>query len=160
MLRTASEVAASYVNSLDRKRRDLHIIRDMVDEALAILANGRDLSAFGELLHEAWLVKRGLAAAISNPRVDAIYEEARRAGAVGGKLTGAGGGGFMLLFAPPERQTRIQARLPQLLAIPFKFDFAGSQIIFIDRERDYPSEEALRDRHAIGALAELDGSKA
>jgi D-glycero-alpha-D-manno-heptose-7-phosphate kinase len=160
IVRTASDVASSYVSDLDNKRRDLRIIRDMVDEALAILASGRDLREFGELLHESWLVKRGMAKAISNPRVDEIYEDARRAGALGGKLTGAGGGGFMLLFAPPERHAQIRAHLPRLLAVPFKFDFAGSQIIFIDRERDYRSEEASRDRQAIDAFAELDGRPA
>jgi D-glycero-alpha-D-manno-heptose-7-phosphate kinase len=158
--RTASNVAATYVNELDGKRRDLRIIREMVDEALAILAGARELRLFGELLHEAWMVKRSIAAAITNPRVDEIYEEARRAGALGGKLTGAGGGGFMLLFAPPERHADIRARLPRLLAVPFKFDFGGSQIIFVDREQDYQREEARRTRHPIDAFAELDGSPA
>ena len=157
IVRTASDIASSYVSDLDDKRRDLRIIRDMVDEALGILAGGRDLRAFGELLHEAWQVKRGMAKAISNPRVDEIYEEARRAGALGGKLTGAGGGGFMLLFAPPERHAEIQARLPRLLAVPFRFDFNGSQIIFIDRERDYQLEEGVRDCQDIAAFTEIDG---
>jgi D-glycero-alpha-D-manno-heptose-7-phosphate kinase len=156
IIRTASDIASSYVNDLDDKRRDLRIIRDMVDEALGILASGRDLDAFGELLHESWLVKRGIATAISNPRIDEIYEVARRAGALGGKLTGAGGGGFMLLFAPPETHAEIRARLPGLLAVPFKFDFGGSQIIFIDRERDYQIEEGVRDCQDIAAFAEID----
>jgi D-glycero-alpha-D-manno-heptose-7-phosphate kinase len=157
ILRTASNVAPAYVNELADKRRDLRIIRDMVDEGLGILASGRDLRAFGDLLHESWTVKRGMAEAISNPGVDEIYEEARRGGALGGKLTGAGGGGFMLLFAPPDRHAEIQARLPGLLAVPFKFDFGGSQIIFIDRERDYEIEEGVRDHQLIDAFAEFDG---
>jgi D-glycero-alpha-D-manno-heptose-7-phosphate kinase len=154
--RTASDVACHYITGLDTRRRDLRIIRDMVDEGVAILASDRDLRAFGDLLHEAWLVKRGMAKAISNTRIDQMYDEARRAGARGGKLIGAGGGGFMLLFAPPERHEHIRASLPRSLAVPFKFDFGGSHIIFIDREQDYLHEEALRDGQSLDPFIELD----
>jgi D-glycero-alpha-D-manno-heptose-7-phosphate kinase len=154
--RTASHVAGGYVADLAAMGRPLRILRQMVDEALLILSSGRDLCAFGELLHEAWQLKRGMATDISSARIDELYDEARHAGAIGGKLVGAGGGGFMLLFAPPERHAAIRARLPRLLAVPFKFDFGGSQIIFIDREQDYRGEEAARDRQSIEAFSELD----
>ena len=153
--RTASEVAASYVANLDGRRRDLRILRDLVEEAVAILASGTGLSAFGELLHEAWQVKRGMGAAVTNDRVDEIYREARAAGAIGGKLTGAGGGGFMLLFAPPGAHRAVRERLHRLLAVPFRFDSGGSQIIFLDREQDYEREEAVRARQHLDAFAEL-----
>src|SRR5436309_2576073 len=83
-----------------------------------------------ELLHEAWAVKRSLGTHVSNDVVDEIYEDARLAGALGGKLLGAGGGGFLLLFVPPERQVHVQERLNQLIHVPFRFEFTGSQIIF------------------------------
>src|ERR1700741_4061003 len=90
--RTASNVADSYVNALDDKRRQLRIMKEMVDEAIAILNSGQDIRAFGELLHEAWQAKRSLSGEVSNSYVDDLYEQARRAGAIGGKLIGAGGG--------------------------------------------------------------------
>ena len=98
--RTAADVAQSYVPGIESKRRQLRIMKEMVDEAIDILTGGVNLIAFGELLHEAWLAKRSLSAEVSNPEVDALYASALEAGAVGGKLTGAGGGGFLLLFVP------------------------------------------------------------
>ena len=91
--RTAAEVAKSYVIGIESHRRQLRIMKELVDEALDVLASGMDICAFGDLLHEAWQAKRSLSPAVSNSDVDALYEEARAAGALGGKLTGAGGGG-------------------------------------------------------------------
>jgi D-glycero-alpha-D-manno-heptose-7-phosphate kinase len=142
--RTASEVAATFVRSLEDRRRQLRILKDLVDESLALLASDRDISAFGDLLHESWLAKRDLGSAVSGPAVDAMYEEARAAGARGGKLLGAGGGGFLLLFVPPDLQARVRQRLGGLLHVPFKFEFTGSQIIFLDREEDYSAHENNR----------------
>ena len=153
--RTASDVAKSYVSQIDSKKRQLRIMRDLVEEAVALL-NGRGaINGFGQLLHEAWLVKRSLSAAVTNPEVDGIYEAVRSAGATGGKLTGAGGGGFMLLFAPPECHKRIREKLNKLLLVPFKFDFNGSQIIFYDPGEDYAVAHADRAQIEIGAFKEL-----
>ena len=100
--RTAANVAESFVEDIEAKRRQLRIMKDLVGEALAILGRGRDLRALGELLHEAWQAKRSLSDRISNPLLDEMYDVARNAGAIGGKITGAGGGGFMLLFVEPH----------------------------------------------------------
>src|SRR5262249_42743651 len=100
--RTASEVAATYANGLAERPRQLRLIKDLVEESLSVLTGNHDIRAFGELLHESWLAKRSLSKSVSNDAVDRIYEEARSAGAVGGKLLGAGGGGFLLLFVPPD----------------------------------------------------------
>jgi len=89
-----------------------------------------NLDAFGEILHENWLLKRGLTDGISDGEIDDWYEKARKAGAKAGKLLGAGGGGFMMYFAPPERHAPIAHILPGLRQVRFGFDRNGSQIIF------------------------------
>jgi D-glycero-alpha-D-manno-heptose-7-phosphate kinase len=135
--RTASDIAESYVNDIDARRRHLRILKDVVDESIAILNSGQDITAFGTLLHEAWQAKRSLSSWVSNSLVDELYDRAISAGAIGGKLTGAGGGGFLLLFAPPERQSAIREKLSHFIHVPFQFEFSGSQIIFCNLEKDY-----------------------
>jgi D-glycero-alpha-D-manno-heptose-7-phosphate kinase len=87
------------------------------------------LDDFGALLHESWQYKRKLSDQVSTPHIDEIYEEARLAGAIGGKLLGAGGGGFMLFFARPEEHERIRERLNHLVHVPFRFDDTGSRVV-------------------------------
>lgn len=101
----------------------------MVDEAEVLLMRG-DLDRFGDLLHESWQRKKSLSNGISNRQVDEAYDAARRAGARGGKLLGAGGRGFLLLYAPPEAQARITDALRPLQNVPFEFSQEGSRIIF------------------------------
>ncbi len=160
--RTASDIAKTYVEDLDKKKAQLRILKDLVEEGLSILTTGRDLLAFGGLLHEAWQLKRGLSAKTSNHEVDAIYDQARAAGALGGKLTGAGGGGFMLLFVPPERQARVKETLRELIHVPFKLESSGSQVIFYDPGEDYSAVEAARanePRHVFRELAEIESER-
>jgi D-glycero-alpha-D-manno-heptose-7-phosphate kinase len=153
--RTASNVAKSYVNDIESKKRQLRIMRDLVEESVALLNSGNDITGFGKLLHEAWTAKRSLSAQVSNADVDEIYEVARNTGALGGKLTGAGGGGFMLLFAPPETHNAIREKLKKLLLVPIKFDFHGSQVIFYDPGEDYASAHHDRDSCPIESFREL-----
>lgn len=153
--RTASDVADSYVKNLEGKKRQLRIMKDMVEESISILNSQQDLSAFGDLLHESWLAKRSLSAIVSNSEVDGVYAEARSAGALGGKLTGAGGGGFLLLFVPPDRQADVKERLTDLLHVPFRFEFSGSQLIFFDPEQDYSTQERERANQQLQAFREL-----
>jgi D-glycero-alpha-D-manno-heptose-7-phosphate kinase len=142
--RTASDVAGSYANGLGQKEQQLRIMQDMVPESLSILGGGRDIREFGALLHDAWIAKRGLSAQVSTPALDALYDAARSAGAIGGKLTGAGGGGFLLLFVPPALQEQVRARLNSLVCVPFKFETTGSQIIFFDPQEDDPADPPRR----------------
>lgn len=142
--RTAADVARTYVADLDSRHRQMRLVRGLVEEGLDVLSGSGDLWAFGELLHEAWLAKRSLSPAVSTPQVDALYERARSAGAIGGKLTGAGGGGFLLLFVPPEQQGAVLEELEDLLHVPFRFEATGSQIIFHDPEIDYQDSERRR----------------
>ena len=153
--RTASDVARSYADDVDGRRRQLRIIRDMVEEALAILTGTGDLDALGDLLNEGWQVKRSLAKAISNGEVDAMYASAMRAGARGGKLLGAGGGGFMLLYVPEDSRDDVREELSGLLQVPFKFESRGSDIIFFDHEQDYSEVEAFRSTQDIQGFREL-----
>jgi len=144
IVRTASQVAAGYVTDLGQKRRQLRILRDLVDESIELLASDRSIGGFGELLDEAWSVKRSLGAGISTHEVDQLYARAQAAGAIGGKITGAGGGGFLLLFVPPADQPAVLDALPELVHVPFRFESSGSQILFYDREQDFSQAEAAR----------------
>ena len=127
--RTASDIAKEQIERTKEKTEALMVMRQMADEGVSILTSHENLSRFGRLLHEAWELKRSLSSRISTPTIDAMYAAARRAGALGGKLLGAGGGGFLLLFAEPEDHRRIRGALPGCLNVPFRFDYQGSQII-------------------------------
>ncbi len=147
--RTAADVARSYVVGIEHRRRQLRIMKQMVDEAIEILTGGVNLIAFGELLHESWLAKRSLSSIVSNDEVDGLYDKALVAGAIGGKLTGAGGGGFLLLFVPPDRRLAVLNALDGPVHVPFEFDGGGSQIIFYEPgvtydEPDHPQGRTRR----------------
>ena len=158
--RTASDIAASYASVTDERAALLRKMHDFVDQSCAILGGNGSLIAFGELLHQAWLAKRGLSSKVSNSQVDALYEEARSAGAISGKLLGAGGGGFVLFFAPPERHAKIRRQLSRLIHVPFRFEFSGSQIIFFDREEDFAKHDKARAKRNIEAFRELSDEPA
>ena len=106
---------------------------EMADELRAALWANRT-HALGEVLHQGWMVKREIASGITDPKIDAWYEEARAAGAVGGKLLGAGGGGFLLLYCEPEDQRRLRARMAEvgLREVEFALEGEGSRIIFVE----------------------------
>jgi D-glycero-alpha-D-manno-heptose-7-phosphate kinase len=142
--RTSSDVAQSYLKRMDANKRHLRIMKDLVDEALAVLQGEQDLSAFGELLHESWLAKRSLSSEVSNSEIDDVYQAALASGAVGGKLLGAGGGGFLLLFASPDRHAELRAKFEGMIDVPFRFESGGSQIIFYDPETEYVDQERAR----------------
>lgn len=128
--RIASTIAKSKIDNLEKKGAELHQMRQMVDQALDILSDGRDLRAFGELLHDSWMMKRQLSDQVSTDSIDTLYERARTAGAIGGKILGAGGGGFMLLFVEPEKQAAVKAALGELVHVPFQFESTGSGIVY------------------------------
>jgi len=127
--RHASSIAKVQIENIPRKKAELARMHEMVHEAVKIL-NGNDLLKFGRLLDESWKLKRTLSDRISSAHIDDLYATAIRAGAVGGKLLGAGGGGFVLLFAQPSKKDKIRQALKGLLEVPFKFENLGSQIIF------------------------------
>lgn len=155
IIRTASDIAGTFVQNMRSREQQLRLLHGMVDESIAILNSDQDITRFGLLLDEAWKAKRSLSSQISNSHVEDIYEQAISAGAVGGKLSGAGGGGFMLLFVPPSRRQQVIERLNKLIHVPFKFEFSGSQIIFFDSETDYSEEERARATQTVQAFQEL-----
>ena len=128
--RTASDIAEEQIKQTPNKQQELSEMHSMVDEAVNILKGDNDLLDFGKLIHESWQLKRSLTDKISTPYIDYVYDTAIRAGATGGKLLGAGGGGFILFFARPELQPKIREALSGLLQVPFRFENSGSQIIF------------------------------
>ena len=128
--RFASEIAKKQIANVDRREKHLTAIMGMVDEALKVLqSNGRPIREIGELLHESWRLKRELADDVTTPEIDDIYQSARDAGAVGGKLLGAGGGGFMILFVEPEKQRAVAERLRKLVRVNVGVDDVGSKIV-------------------------------
>lgn len=128
--RIADPIAKSMIDNLERRKPELDRMREMVDEAIAILADSRVcIDEFGKLLALNWTYKRRLSDCVSTPEIDQIYDEAMRAGAIGGKILGAGGGGFMLLFAKPEKHAAIRDRLKKLVHVSFNFEESGSRIV-------------------------------
>jgi D-glycero-alpha-D-manno-heptose-7-phosphate kinase len=113
------------------KRRALRTMTGLAQD-LRMALSGNDLNGFGEVLHQGWLEKKRLASGISNGQIDAWYDRARSHGAVGGKVLGAGGGGFLLVYALPERHAEIAAALPELRPISFRFEPQGSKIIYVE----------------------------
>lgn len=131
--RSASSILSAQSASMSQDEAKVRVVDRMVSSAESVLKellNGRT-DSLGEALHESWELKKSLAAGVSNPEIDQVYEAARSAGAVGGKILGAGGGGFLLFFVPPEHQERVRTILRALREIPFRFSRQGSSIIFV-----------------------------
>lgn len=129
--RHSSEIAAAQIANVGHREKELHQIQMLVPKAVDALAGGH-LDRFGELLHETWMLKRELSDKVSTVKIDHLYARARDAGALGGKILGAGGGGFFLIYAPPSRHPDVRLALSGLLEIPFKFGQTGSQVVFYD----------------------------
>ena len=128
--RTASDVAADMIANVAANAVQLARMREMVDEGMEILAGDGSIAEFGRLLHDSWMLKRGLAQLVTNERIDHYYNVALKSGAIGGKILGAGGGGHLLVFAEPRAHGEIRDALWELVHVPFKFENAGSQIVY------------------------------
>lgn len=154
--RYATEVAKGVIDNMPKKTESLHRMREMVDEGIACLNQGSaGLAGFGELLDEAWRRKRELADQVSNDQIDEIYAEGKAAGATGGKLLGAGAGGFILFFVPRERRRALLKRLSGLVHAPFRFENEGTRVIYYDPDqgRDYMSESKFGSAEMHHVLA-------
>jgi len=149
--RTASEIAQEQLRVTPQKKKELEQMFQMVDVGEAIIADPRrPIAEFGQLLHEGWMIKKSLTQKISNASIDEIYEAGREVGALGGKLLGAGGGGFMLFFVPPEKREALRMRLKKLLCVPFGFSSRGSDVVVYEPEEAYDKTLA-QDRSEIYA---------
>ena len=128
--RFASEIAKKQIDNIGKRKKHLQTMTDLVDEALSVVqSESRPISEIGGLLHDSWQLKRELADNVSTSEIDEIYETARQAGAIGGKLLGAGGGGFMLLFVEPDKQPAVKEKLKNLVQVNFGIDDVGSKIV-------------------------------
>jgi D-glycero-alpha-D-manno-heptose-7-phosphate kinase len=128
--RNASDIAQHQIANMPYRTQQLRGIQSMVGDALTILQeDANPIRSLGELLHEGWCLKRELAENVSTPIVDEMYEAARKAGAIGGKLLGAGGGGFMIFLVEPERQQYVRERLADFIYVPVDIDHDGSKIV-------------------------------
>jgi D-glycero-alpha-D-manno-heptose-7-phosphate kinase len=155
--RTASEIAKEQIKATPNRKHELESMRKMVDEAEAIITDpNRPLDEFGHLLHESWKVKRTLTQNITNSSLDEIYEAGRSAGALGGKLLGAGGGGFMLFFVHPERRKELRMRLKNLLCVPFAFSNRGSHVVVHEPDEVY--DQSLTEER-FGVYAQQPSSQ-
>jgi D-glycero-alpha-D-manno-heptose-7-phosphate kinase len=129
--RRAADILSVQRKQIGGNRRVLAQMRDISYKMRDVLIRGTGLSQFGALLHESWLLKRQLTEAISNSIIDEYYDRAFKAGALGGKILGAGGGGFLLLFVEPENQAFVRTALNDLRELPFNLEPQGSKIIYV-----------------------------
>lgn len=142
--RTASEIAKEQLRVTPHRKKELGAMLQLVDEAEAIITNpARPLDDFGRLLDQSWKIKRTLTQQITNAAIDEIYEAGLSAGALGGKLLGAGGGGFMMFFVPPAKREALRVRLKKLLCVPFAFSNRGSDVVVYEPEEAY--DKSLSD---------------
>ncbi|RPJ08155.1 MAG: kinase, partial [Spirochaetaceae bacterium] len=130
LARNASDIACEQINNTQKNKELLCRMKEFADEAQEILVSkSGDFVQFGRLLHESWKLKKCLSNKITNPEIEAIYDAAVKNGAIGGKVLGAGGGGFMLFYVEPEYQNKVKDALSDYLHVPFKFTYTGSEII-------------------------------
>ena len=138
--RFSSSIQENTKKAIGDKTAELKEMLSLVDEAEAVLTDKhRDLDDFGRLLHHTWELKRGISGGISTDTIDEMYKKARQAGALGGKLLGAGGGGFLLFYVPSERREQLMKELQELLYIPFEFENSGSMVIHYAPESYEPA---------------------
>jgi D-glycero-alpha-D-manno-heptose-7-phosphate kinase len=148
MTRSASSILKEQTEVLGSKQDAIEKMHHMVQHAYAVrheIESGNP-DGVGEILHESWLLKRSLTSGISNPAIDRWYELARAAGALGGKILGAGGGGFLLLYVRQEQQAAVKMALKELRRIPFRFEHEGSKIIFYNPTTLDPEREEHENR--------------
>ncbi len=132
--RMASVVAGDKIKNIPNNKGYLAQMKNLVDDAYRIITTpNKNLCEFGELLNETWKLKKKLSNEVTNPQIEELYDIVIKNGGVGGKLCGAGGGGFMLFFVGPENKTKVIEALKNYLHVPFHFDFDGSKIIFYNQ---------------------------
>ncbi len=144
--RTSSDIAEKQEKVAKKRVSQLSRMQEMVSEACRILtSSNEDLDNFGRLLHETWMLKKSLTDKISNSLIDEIYRIGMENGALGGKILGAGGGGFIMFYATPKNQSKIKQALHNLIHVPFKFDDQGCQILYYSPKEYHPSVYEKRD---------------
>ena len=129
--RNASDIAQKQIEISSSKTKELDTMIELCKEAEEkLVSSDMGFLEWGEMLDEQWKIKKSMTNLITSSKIDAMYEKGLKAGALGGKLLGAGGGGFLLFFVPPEKQKQLKIDLDSILHVPFRFDFSGSQIVY------------------------------
>ena len=132
--RFSADIQKDTGRAVKDKTAELLEMLSLVDEAAHVLTSKTDLSEFGRMLDHTWKLKRGITSKISTDSIDELYRSAVNAGALGGKLLGAGGGGFLLFYVEKERQKEVRKALENLLYVPFAFENGGTRVIFYEPE--------------------------
>lgn len=141
--RFSSDIQASTRNAIEDKGKQLLEMLDLVDEAERVLTTKSNLNEFGRLLDHTWRLKRGITSQISTDSIDDLYRKAVQAGAVGGKLLGAGGGGFLLFYVEEDKRENLKKAMDHLLYVPFEFENTGTRVIHYTPESYTPREEHM-----------------
>ena len=133
--RFSSDIQKETIRNLKENKIQLDEMKSLTKEAAYILSSEADLFEFGKLLNTSWSLKRSLSSQISTDTIDILYNKAIQAGAIGGKLLGAGGGGFLLFFVPQEKRASVKSSLEPLLQIPFSFESDGTRVAHYTDEK-------------------------
>ena len=139
--RFSSDIQVSTMHAMEDKKRQLMEMLQLVEEAEKVLTAKGDLNEFGRLLDHTWKLKRGITSRISTDSIDGLYNKALQAGAIGGKLLGAGGGGFLLFYVEEDKREQLKKAMEHLLYVPFEFENAGTRVIHYTPESYVPREE-------------------
>ena len=142
--RFSSDIQMEQERNIEKKKEQLHMMKIMVDEAEKMLVEKR-IDEFGALLDKEWKLKREINGKVSNPIIDGYYERAIAAGALGGKLLGAGGGGFLLFYAPKEKRGFAREALHDLTEIPFRFENGGTRVLYYVPEVYDPDKRRIME---------------
>lgn len=153
--RTSSVIAKKQEEATPEKINELKEMLRLVDDAEKVLISKCDINEFGRLLDYTWKIKRGITSDISNNSIDTIYERAIKAGALGGKLLGAGGGGFILLYVESDKQEYVKNKLNDLLFVPFEFEDYGSRILYFTPE-EYTHKDDTGIINHVKALKKME----
>lgn len=140
--RFSSDIQISTQSAIKDKTKQLLEMLSLVDEAEKVLTSKSDLNEFGRLLDYTWKLKRGITNKISNNSIDGLYAKALNAGAIGGKLLGAGGGGFLLFYVEPDKRKILKEAMKDLLYVPFEFENDGTRVIYYTAESYEPQEQS------------------
>ena len=142
--RFSKDIEKKKIENINNKIHELQKMKSYVSQSLEILNSDTDMCEFGALLNDTWMYKKQLSNNVSDERIDALYDRGMKNGAIGGKLLGAGGGGFMLFFVRPEDRKQLKEAIYDFLCIPFSFDNTGSQVIYYR-----PEDEIIREPYKL-----------
>ena len=146
--RISSEIQKANAATGDAKEEKIARLKEMlslVDDAEAILTDkNEDLNEFGRMLDHTWKLKRGTGGSVSTSNIDMLYDKGIKAGALGGKLLGAGGGGFLVFYVEPDKQEAVKSAMNDLLYIPFNFEEGGTRVVYYNAEQYTPDQKPVQ----------------